>query len=105
MHWADGTVVRPRIQSFDSTFGVKKTDTITLHKSGVATTFESQPGVSVFDDTQNWWTATDPGDALGHYQAAWLGVNVPHTGTRVDVNGTTKKDDSVNIEVTPAAAS
>ena len=33
MHWADGSVVRARIESYDSTFGVKKTDAITLHKA------------------------------------------------------------------------
>ena len=33
MHWADGSVARARIESYDSTFGVKKTDAITLHKA------------------------------------------------------------------------
>ena len=104
MHWSDGTVARPRIQSYDSTFGVKKTDAITLHKAGVATTFPSQPGVSIFDDTQSWWTASDPGDALGKYQASWVGVKVPSTGTQVKVLGNTKKDYTVDIELTPPAA-
>jgi immune inhibitor A len=104
LHWSDGTVVRPRIQSYDSTFGVKKTDALTLHKAGVATTFPSQPGVSLFDDTQSWWTAADAGDALGHYQAKWVGVNVPKTGTKVEVLGTTKKDLSIDVMVTPAPA-
>jgi immune inhibitor A len=104
MHWADGTVVRPRIESYDSTFGVKKTDAITLHKLGVPSTFKSQPGVSLFDDMQSWWTASDPGDALGNHQAAWTSVNVPKTGTKVQVKGATKKDWSVDIEVTPAPA-
>ena len=104
MHWADGSVARARIESYDSTFGVKKTDAITLHKAGVATTFKSQPGVSLFDDMQSWWTKSDPGDALGNHQAGWTSVNVPKTGTKVQVKGETKKDWSVNIEVTPAPA-
>lgn len=103
MHWSDGQVLRPRLQSYDSTFTAKKTDAITLHKAGVATTFKSQPGVHVFDDTKSWWTASDPGDSLGHYQASWVGVNVPKTGTKVEVKGTTKKDNSIDIEVTPAS--
>jgi immune inhibitor A len=103
LHWSDGSIVRARIQSYDSTFGVKKTDAITLHQNGVPTTFRSQPGVTLFDDTQSWWTASDPGDALGKHQAGWIGVNVPKTGTKVQINGNTKKDSSVNIEVTPAA--
>ena len=53
MHWADGSVVRARIQSFDATFGVKQTDAITLHQGGVATTFKSQPGVPPFDDRKS----------------------------------------------------
>ena len=40
----------------------------------------------------------------GKHQAGWIGVNVPKTGTKVQVKGNTKKDYSVNIEVTPAAA-
>jgi immune inhibitor A len=104
MHWADGSVVRARISSYDSTFGVKKTDAITLHKNGVPTTFASQPGNPLFDDTLNWWTASDPGDALGNHKAAWSSVNVPKTGTRVLVKGNTKRDYSVNVEITPPAA-
>ncbi|HEY7603306.1 MAG TPA: immune inhibitor A domain-containing protein [Gaiellaceae bacterium] len=103
LHWSDGQVVRPRIQSYDSTFTTKKTDSITLHKEGVATTFPSLPGESVFDDTRSWWTPSDPGDALGHYQAAWVSVNVPKTGTAVEIKGNTKKNHSVNIEIRPPA--
>ena len=31
LHWSDGSVARPRIQSYDSTFGLQATDAITLH--------------------------------------------------------------------------
>jgi immune inhibitor A len=103
LHWSDGQVVRPRIQSYDSTFTTKKTQSITLHKEGVATTFASKPGETVFDDTRSWWTASDPGDALGHYQASWVGVNVPKTGTSVKVKSTNKKKHSVDIEIRPPA--
>ena len=101
-HWADGTVMRPRLQAFDSTFGVEKTDAITLHKGGVPVTIGSRPGVPVFDDLKSWWTATDPGDSLGHYQASWVGVNVPKTGTRITVKGPVSWDGYVNVEVHPA---
>ena len=60
--------------------------------------------MSLFDDMQSWWTKSDPGDALGNHQAGWTSVNVPKTGTKVQVKGETKKDWSVNIEVTPAPA-
>ena len=36
LHWANGSVMRPRLQSFDSTFSLEPTDAITLHLGGVA---------------------------------------------------------------------
>ena len=102
MHWKDGSVVRARIQSYDSAFGVKKTSELKLHLNGVETKFNSQPGQPSFDDRQDWWTATDPGNALGRHQAGWIGVNVPKTGTKIKVKGATKKDYSVDVEITPA---
>ena len=33
-HWSDGTVARPRIQSYDSTFGLDKTDGIIAPQHG-----------------------------------------------------------------------
>jgi immune inhibitor A len=102
MHWSDGSILRPRLQAYDSTFGVEKTDAITLHKDGVATSFRSLPGVPVFDDVKSWWTSADAGDALGHYQAAWAGVNVPKTGTQINVKGPVSWDGYVNVEVKPA---
>ena len=38
LHFADGSVMRPRLQSFDATFGLEPTDAITLHKNSVPTT-------------------------------------------------------------------
>ncbi|KPV45045.1 peptidase M6, partial [Kouleothrix aurantiaca] len=52
LHWSDGTLVRPRIQSYDSTFNRDRTESITLHKNGVATRFPSLPAARVFDDNQ-----------------------------------------------------
>jgi immune inhibitor A len=102
MHWNDGSVVRARIQSYDSAFGVKKTSELKLHLNGVETKFKSQPGQPQFDDRKDWWTASDPGDLLGRHQAGWIGVNVPKTGTKIKVKGETKKDYSVEVEITPA---
>jgi immune inhibitor A len=104
LHWSDGTLMRPRIQSYDATFGVKKTDSITLHQAGVPTTIPSQKAVPTFDDTQNWWTASDPADATSFYKAEWNSVKVPNTGARVDVRGAANSQGYVNIEVTPPPA-
>jgi immune inhibitor A len=79
----DGESWRPRIQSYDSTFGLEPTDQITLHDpdTGAALTYGGLPPVPSFDDREDWYVA--PGeqpDANG-----WTGVDVPETGTRISV--------------------
>ena len=94
--WADGSQMRPRIQSYDSTFTTTKTDAITVHNpaNGVATTIGPKAASSVFNDslrdgdgTSIYWTPGDPSDAPsnGRYQAEWNSVDVPDTGTVVRV--------------------
>jgi immune inhibitor A len=88
--------MRPRIQSYDASFTKTNTDAITLHNpaTGVAKTISSKPGVSVFDDslrdpdgTSIYWMPSHPSDAPGNtrYQSEWNSVNVPNTGTRIQV--------------------
>lgn len=88
-HWADGTLMRPRILSFDSTFGLDKVPALTLHNNGVATTIPAKPAVPVFSDANNPWSDCD-GDACtgahpGRYQPGWYSVDIPNTGTKVRV--------------------
>ncbi len=73
----DGGYITNRRAAFDATFGVEKTQAITLHKNGVAKTIPSRMGVRTFDDTKgaNYWTAANP-------QAS---VKVPNTGTSITV--------------------
>ena len=99
LHWSDGSVARPRIQSYDSTFGLEKTDAITLHNNSVATTIPSQPAVPVFDDLVNYWTATDPKD--DRWKASWSSVIVPKTGMQIRVKSETKGGFN-QIEVSPS---
>ena len=47
--------------------------------------FPSEPAVRTFNDNLTYYHASDPGDALGHYQAGWISVNNPHTGTVIKV--------------------
>jgi immune inhibitor A len=113
-HWADGTLMRPRILSYDSTFGLERTDAITLHREvdlngdGTISGAEAQTGripskraVSTFDDTQTWWYGADGDEVLvdhdnnpatpkvlrhpGRYQPGWYSVDVPKTGTLIRV--------------------
>jgi len=83
-HWSDGSTARPRLQSYDATFGLDKTDAITVH-STVNGTFSvpSQAAVSTFNDNNSYWVSSDAGD--GRWLASWNSVNNPHTGTIIKV--------------------
>jgi len=77
----NGQVWRPRIQSYDSTFGLEPTDRITLHADSVAGSYGGLPAVPVFDDAKSYWVA--PNAAIGNN--GWSSVPVPHTGTTIRV--------------------
>lgn len=102
LHWADGSVMRPRIQSFDATFSLDSTDAFTIHSGGVAANVLSQPGVSTFDDSRSYWVSHDPGDnsSGGRYQASWNSVSVPNTGTQIRIQSQTPGG-FMQIQVTP----
>nr|MBA3310557.1 immune inhibitor A [Nocardioidaceae bacterium] len=89
LHWSNGTLMRPRIQSYDSTFGLERTEAYTLHNSGVPTRIPSQPATNVFDDSRTYWQNCDThgctGAHPGRHQPGWISVDVPDTGTRVEV--------------------
>ena len=87
--WSDGVPMRTRIQVFDATFGLERTDQITLNRGGVPTTIGSKPAVPVFDDTKPYWYESKP-DA---------GVKVPNTGTRIQVLSQTPNGLLMNVEV------
>lgn len=74
--WADGTLMRNRFQSYDSTFTRYRTDALTLHRDGAETTIKSQRGVRVFDDHNGVYY--DSANPTG-------GVIVPDTHTRIKI--------------------
>jgi immune inhibitor A len=78
-----GYAWRPRIQSYDSTFGLETTDKITLHdpESGKAGSYGGLAAVPTFDDTKDWYVA--PGEQPE--ANGWAGVDVPKTGTKIRV--------------------
>lgn len=92
-HWADGTMMRCRIQSYDSTFGLQATEAYTLHNNGVAASIGGLPAVPVFDDSKSYWTdeasagAGHAGDHLGipRDEPEFCSVIVPNTGTTIRV--------------------
>lgn len=93
----NGMVWRPRVQSYDATFGTQKTDRICLH---INTTFVKcyggLKGNPVFDDTKSYWVAPNP--AIGHY--GWSSVPLPGFGVKIRVVSQGEKPgDKMEIKV------
>ena len=103
-HSYDGQLIRPRALSFDSTFGLERTDAITLHKNSIATRIPRQKAVPMFDDTKTWWFDADQhastGNHVGRYQPGWVGVDVPKTGTTIRVTRVSEHG-SLTVRVAP----
>ena len=91
----DGQVWRPRIQSFDSTFGLQATDPICLHFNSVQQCYPSLPANPKFDDTQSYWVAPNP--AIGNF--GWASVPVPHTGTTIRVKSVSAQGTFMQVDV------
>ncbi|WP_405012726.1 immune inhibitor A domain-containing protein [Kitasatospora sp. NBC_01539] len=73
--WADGTLMRSRIQGYDSTFGLERTDGLQLHRADVLTKIPSASAVATFNDSKAYWDASTP----------YSSVKVPNTHTAIDV--------------------
>lgn len=93
----DGQVWRPRIQTYDSTFGLERTDRITLHQDGVAQRYGGLPANPLFDDTVSYWRAPDA--AIGNL--GWSSVPLPKTGTTIRVTSTSHDGAYLNVRVSP----
>jgi immune inhibitor A len=101
-HYADGQLLRPRILSFDSTFSLEATDSITVNKNGAPTVIASQPAVPVFDDRTDYWFADDGDGHVGRYQANWVGVKVPKTGTIIRLKSVSAQGALMQVSVDSA---
>ncbi|KIZ18732.1 protease [Streptomyces natalensis ATCC 27448] len=91
--WADGTLMRNRFQSYDSTFTRSRTDALTLHRDGTETKIKSQRGVRVFDDHNGVYYDGD--NPTG-------GVIVPDTNTRIKITSEGEDGSWVRLRVGPA---
>lgn len=89
---ADGRPWRSGIQSYDSTFGLQRTDPITLHFGGQATTHRSLPAAPRFSDLNEYWSPQTP----------LAGVKVPKTGTVIEVVSTGAQGSFMQVNVRPA---
>jgi immune inhibitor A len=101
LRWSDGTAVRNRIQAFDATFGLEKTDPLSLHrevvnpdKSVTMTTLDvpSQPAIPTFDDSK--WASYY--DAQGNPGGS---VKVPDTGTKIQVLNSNARNGQMLLQV------
>ena len=91
--FSDGTVIRNRVQAYDSPFSWYPTDGITLHKDGVATRIPARPGSPVFDDHYGtYWYDSDP----------TASVKVPDTNTRLTIVNEALNGSTMTVQVGPA---
>ncbi len=88
---ADGVAWRPRIQAYDSPFGLERTDAITLHRNSQASYHPSLKAMAVFNDNKQYWNPQTP----------TAGVMNPDTNTQIRVNGVNKKGGFMTVEVRP----
>jgi immune inhibitor A len=84
-----GDYLRSTIQSYDSTFGLRKSDSFDLTLAGQKNHVRGADAVPVFDDRSEYWSAEVPS----------YGVKVPHAGVRIKV--LTQTGTSMRILVTP----
>ncbi|MFJ7078154.1 immune inhibitor A domain-containing protein [Streptomyces sp. NPDC098781] len=93
MKWSDGTLMRNRIQAYDSPFSKFRTDGMWLHNADVATKIPSSAGVSVFNDrTSTYYDATNPA----------AGVKITDTNTKIKIVKEAKDGSTIELEVGPA---
>ncbi|MFI0720069.1 immune inhibitor A domain-containing protein [Streptomyces sp. NPDC021224] len=91
--WSDGTIMRNRIQAYDSTFSWFPTKGLTLHSNGVATKIEPKLGAPVFDD--HYGTYYDASNPYGS-------VQVPDTNTRITIVSQPLDGSTMTVQVGPA---
>ncbi|MGW0703290.1 immune inhibitor A domain-containing protein [Streptomyces sp. NPDC002867] len=93
LKWADGTLMRNKIQTFDSTFSRYRTDAFQLHNAGVPFSLASQPGTSVFDDRKGvYWYAENP----------TAGVKVTDTNTKISIVKEPRSGRTITVQVGPS---
>lgn len=93
LKWTDGTLLRNKIQTFDSTFSTYPTDALKLHNADVALKIKSQKGVSVFDDGRNSYY--DTANPTG-------GVKVTDTNTKIRIVKEPKDGSTITLLVGPS---
>ncbi|MFH8500089.1 immune inhibitor A domain-containing protein [Streptomyces coeruleorubidus] len=90
LKWTDGTLMRNRIQAYDSPFSLYRTDGMTLHKADVAKYIPGSKGVSVFNDRKNtYYDESNP----------TAGVKITDTNTKIKILKEAKDGSTIELEV------
>ncbi|SMQ16623.1 immune inhibitor A [Streptomyces sp. Ag82_O1-12] len=90
LKWADGTLMRNRVQAYDSPFSLYRTDGMTLHNADVAKYIPGSKGVSVFNDRKNdYYDESNP----------TAGVKITDTNTKIKILKEAKDGSTIELEV------
>ncbi|MFB7517958.1 immune inhibitor A domain-containing protein [Streptomyces sp. NPDC056144] len=93
LKWSDGTLMRNRVQAYDSPFTIARTEGFQLHKAGVGTWVPSQAGNPTFDDRKGtYWFPETPR----------AGVKVTDTNTKIQVVKEPKDGQTITVQVGPS---
>lgn len=90
--WDNGTLMRNRIQAYDSPFSLYRTGGLTLHSADVATKIPSSKGVSVFNDhTSDYYDNRNPTG----------GVKITDTNTKIEIVKQAKDGSTISSRSAP----
>lgn len=93
LKWSDGSLMRNRIQAYDSTFSWWPTQGLTLHKANVATKIAPKLGAPVFDDRKgSYYDAANPQGS----------VDVPDTNTKISIVSQPLDGRTMTVHVSPS---
>lgn len=89
MKWPDGTLASVKIQSHDSTFGTKATDSFRLHKDGLSAPVKSKPAVPVFED--------DNPNGYWYESNKYASTKLPASGVKIEVHNENKHGAKISV--------
>ncbi|MEU8678416.1 immune inhibitor A domain-containing protein [Streptomyces sp. NPDC048560] len=93
LKWANGSLLRNKIQPFDAPFSWQRTDGFTLHNADVPLQIKPSNGVPVFDDRKGtYWYAENPTGS----------VKVPDTNTRISIVSEPRSGSTMTVLVGPS---
>ncbi|GAA1281892.1 immune inhibitor A [Streptomyces javensis] len=93
--WADGKLMRNRIQAYDSPFSRLPSDGFTLHNDGKAAKVKPKPGIPVFDDHKGtYWDKSNPTGS----------VQIADTNTRIKILKELPGGSTMTVQVGPSAS-